>query len=156
YSRKDEDFARKLAQSLSDLGGEVWLDVEDIPAGMNWSSAIQQGLQLCDVMLVILTPGSAASRNVEEEWQYYRDKGKPIIPGLLQPAEVHYQLSRIQYIDFHGQDYDTALRQLHTQLRHNGVVLKPISATEKTVPIPAQQPLPVRGTSQRRYWVIGA
>ncbi len=155
YSREDEDFARKLAKSLSDLGGDIWIDVEDIPAGLNWSSAIQQGLQFCDVMIVILTPGSAASRNVEEEWQYYRDKGKPVIPILLRPAEVHYQLSRIQYIDFHTQDYDTALRQLHTQLRHIGVVLKPISASEKSVPIPAQKPLPVRGARQRWYWMIG-
>jgi hypothetical protein len=156
YSRIDGDFARKLARSLSGLGGDIWIDVEDIPAGMNWSSAIQQGLQLCDVMIVILSPDSAASRNVEEEWQYYRDKGKPIIPVLLQPAEVHYQLSRIQYIDFHAQDYETALQQLHTQLRHKGAVLNPISVSEKSVPIPEQKPLTVRAARQRRYWVIGA
>lgn len=46
YSRKDEAFARWLAASLSQLGADVWIDIEDIPAGMKWSSAIQQGLDL--------------------------------------------------------------------------------------------------------------
>jgi hypothetical protein len=32
YSRHDEDFARRLATSLSDMGADVWIDVEDIPA----------------------------------------------------------------------------------------------------------------------------
>lgn len=156
YSRKDEVFAHKLAKSLSDLGADIWIDVEDIPAGMNWSNAIQQGLRLCEIMIVIITPASMASRNVEEEWQYYHDKNKPLVPILLKPTEVHYQLSRIHYIDFHKQDYDLALRQLHSQLRQKGVALNPISASEKSVPIPAQRPLPVRGTGQRRLWVISS
>jgi hypothetical protein len=42
YSRVDEAFARQLAKTLSEYGADVWIDVEDIPAGMKWSSAIQQ------------------------------------------------------------------------------------------------------------------
>ena len=28
YSRADEAFARQLARSLSDLGADIWIDVE--------------------------------------------------------------------------------------------------------------------------------
>jgi formylglycine-generating enzyme required for sulfatase activity len=149
YSRVDEPFARQIARSLSNLGADIWLDVEDIPAGMNWSTAIHQGLNLCEVMIVIITPDSSASQNVEEEWQYYRDNSKPIVPILLKPTAVHYQLSRMQYVDFYKQDYDTAFGQLHSELRRKGVQIDPISVSDTSVQIPDQAPLPIIDEPQR-------
>jgi hypothetical protein len=116
YSRKDEVFARKLAASLSDGGAQVWIDVQDIPAGMKWSRAIQEGLDVCDVMLVIISPTSMNSTNVEDEWQHYLDKRKPIIPVRWLPAEVHFQLNRIQFVDFYQQDFDEAFKNLWLEL----------------------------------------
>lgn len=124
YSRKDEIFARQLATSLTASGADVWIDLEDIPAGMKWSSAIQEGLDQGDLMVVIISPDSMVSRNVEDEWQYYLDNGKPVIPVLLQPAKIHFQLARIQYIDFHKQPYGRALTQLYTEFRRKGVPLE--------------------------------
>ena len=40
------------------------------------------------------------------------DKGKPVVPVLLAPTDTHFQLGRIQHIDFHGQPFETALPQL--------------------------------------------
>lgn len=116
YARIDETFARQLAERLSQTGAQVWLDVEDIPAGMNWSSAIQVGLDEADLMIVIITPESMASQNVEHEWQYFADEKKPIIPVLLRQAKVQYQLRRTQYIDFSRQDFDKGFRRLLDQL----------------------------------------
>lgn len=123
YSRKDVDFARKLAASLSELGAEVWIDVEDIPTGMNWSTAIQQGLDQCEALLLVMSPESMASRNVENEWQYFLDQGKPVIPIRWRPAKPHFQLNRLQYQDFHNRDYDQAFRSLHFALIYQGVKL---------------------------------
>ncbi len=147
YARKHESFARRLAASLSDVGADIWLDVEDIPAGMNWSSAIQQGLDAAELMLVIITPESMTSHNVEDEWQYYLDHHKPVLPILLVPAKVHFQLNRLQYVDFHNQDYDIAFRQLHSELRRKGVRLNPLSSNDESVPLPAQPTLPERDTA---------
>jgi hypothetical protein len=116
YSRSDEVFARKLATSLSDAGADVWIDVQDIPAGMKWSHAVQEGLDVCDVMLVIISPTSMVSNNVEDEWQHYLDKRKPIIPVRWQPADVHFQLNRIQFVDFYQQDYGEAFKHLWAEL----------------------------------------
>ncbi|MBI5666829.1 MAG: SUMF1/EgtB/PvdO family nonheme iron enzyme [Chloroflexi bacterium] len=138
YSRTDEPFARRLATSLSNMGADIWIDVEDIPAGMKWSSAIQQGLDSGDLLIVIISPESMSSRNVEDEWQYYLDNGKPVIPVLLKPAKIHFQLNRIQYIDFHRQPYDTALYQLYAELRRKGVYVNPNMAD----PAAAYQPSP--------------
>ncbi len=129
YSRRDEAFGRQLAGSLSNMGADVWIDIEDIPVGMKWSSAIQQGLDAGQLLIVVISPDSMASRNVEDEWQYYLDQGKPVIPVLLRPAKIHFQLNRLQYIDFHGQDYGQAIGQLYAELRSNGLQLEPPAET---------------------------
>ncbi len=123
YSRKDEAFAHRLAQSLSDLGADIWIDVKAISAGTKWSRAIQQGLDTCDALIVVVSPDSMASTNVEDEWQYYLEQKKPVIPVLIRPAKMHFQLNRIQYVDFHRQPYDGGLRQLHVELRRHGLKL---------------------------------
>ena len=130
YSRKDEIFARRLATSLEQMETDVWLDVDDIPAGLKWSTAIQQGLDTADVMLVVISPDSMASPNVEDEWQYFIDHRKPIIPILLRQAKIHFQLNRIQWVDFLNQPYERALAELHEELSKKGVrVRKPADVT---------------------------
>jgi formylglycine-generating enzyme required for sulfatase activity len=156
YSRTEEDFARQLATSLSDMGADIWIDVEDIPAGMKWSSAIQQGLDGGDLLIVIISPDSMGSRNVEDEWQYYLDNGKPVIPVLLHPTKIHFQLSRIQYIDFHSQPYPLALRYLYVELKRKGIKLNP-NITEPTkayLPTPHQYPA-VAQKKSNRLWIFG-
>jgi hypothetical protein len=155
YSRADEAFARQLARSLSDLGADIWIDVEAIPAGVKWSRAIQQGLDICDALCVIISPDSMASTNVEDEWQYYLEQQKPVVPIFHRPAKVHFQLSRIQYVNFHSQPYELALRQLHSELGRRGVRLHPISGRDSSVPLPSQHPLPVKERKGRGGWIIG-
>src|SRR5260221_9236059 len=117
YSRQDQLFARRLATDLVGLGAELWLDVDDIPAGMNWSSAIQQGLDNCEAMIVVISPYSMSSKNVEDEWQYYLDHNKVIVPVYLQTSRMHFQLSRLQYIDFITSPYDVTLKAFNPALR---------------------------------------
>lgn len=147
YSRRDIGFASRLATDLSRLGADIWIDVDDIPAGMNWSTAIQHGLDTCDVMFVILSPASMASINVENEWQYFLDHGHPVIPILWHKTRVHFQLHRKQYIDFEGQDYRYALAQLLAELRRRGFRLTPPAYYSSDVQIPVQKPLPIRRRS---------
>jgi WD40 repeat protein len=117
YSRKDEEFARQLATDLDRFGASIWLDVDDIPPGVNWSSAVQQGLDTCDTLLLIISPDSMDSGNVTDEWQYFRDEHKPIIPIIYRiTPTIHFQLRRIQYVDFMMQDYEIALGQLRERM----------------------------------------
>ncbi len=142
YSRTDEAFARRLAESFSALGVDVWIDVEDIPAGMKWSSAIQQGLNQAELMLVIISPASMASTNVEDEWQYFLDKKKPVIPVRWLPADVHFQLNRLQYIDFYQQPYDVAFARLLAELKRKGFDLSPSPPPEQPAGLPLQEVVP--------------
>ena len=45
------------------------------------------------------------------------DEGKPVVPVLLTPTNVHFQLRRIQHTDFHGQPFEAALAQLADGVR---------------------------------------
>ena len=127
YARIDVDFARRLHGVLTTLGATAWLDVKDIPVGANWSSAIQHGLDSCELMLLLLTPEAMSSENVSNEWQYFIDEKKPIIPILLRDSKLHFQLRRMQYVDFRMRSFDVALVDLHGALGRNGVHLKPLA-----------------------------
>ncbi len=128
YSRQDIVFAQQLARKLDRLGAQLWFDLKDIPAGENWSTSIQQGLETCEVMIVIVSPDSMASPNVEDEWQYFQDHGGHVIPVLARPTEnIHYQLHRRQYIDFTKKSYEAAFDQLRSELADWGITLNPRS-----------------------------
>ncbi len=136
YSRKDEAFARQLTTSLCLLGAEVWIDLEDIPLGVKWSTAIQEGLNASEVMIVILSPDSMASSNVEDEWQYFLDQKKPVVPVLYKPCNIHFQLNRMQRIHFTDRDYETAFTELHRELVERG-----FSFAKTPDQIPADHPI---------------
>ncbi len=138
YSRGDVDFARLLASALSDAGADVWIDVEDIPAGMKWSRAIQEGLDTAEAMLVVVSPQAMESHNVEDEWQYFMDQGKPVIPIWWKPAKMPFQLHRLQYVDFQGQSFDQGFTLLLRELNRRGVPLVTSAPqAEPSVPVDA-------------------
>jgi CRP-like cAMP-binding protein len=112
YARADETFVRKLAHDLKKHQLSVWLDVFDIDAGKSWARQIGKALDTCQAMILVLSPSSIASENVEDEWNYYLDKKKPIIPLFYQPCDVPYRLYRLQYISFHETAYKSALARL--------------------------------------------
>ena len=153
YSRRDEPFVRRLATSLAHSGANLWLDVESIPAGSNWSSSIQEGLDITELMLLVISQESMASENVANEWQYFIDQKKPIIPLLLKPTKIHFQINRLEYVDFHSQSYDAALQKLYAELGRKGITLNaantpPVTAAKPTAaPKPASAPTAAKPSS---------
>lgn len=135
YSRKDEYFARCLAADLEACGAEIWIDVDDIPVGSKWSSAVQEGLRKSEIMLLILSPESMASPHVEDEWNYFHDKKKQIVPLLWRDCEPHFQLWRMSRVEFRREhvEYAAALRALIDVLRTHGMHLTPPPAMFKAI-----------------------
>ncbi len=100
YSRADQDFAHQLVEDLTEYEVSVWMDVRSIPHGANWDMEVQKGLDASDILLVLLSPSSAASQNVADEWSYFIEKNKPILPLMIEPCEVPFRISRRQRVDF--------------------------------------------------------
>jgi CRP-like cAMP-binding protein len=107
YARADVEFAKQLTAGLRRLGVMVWLDVYSITAGKSWARQVGEALDRCELMLLILSPRSMASDNSDDEWNYFLDKKKPVIPALYEQADVRYRLNKLQYIDFTTQPFDS-------------------------------------------------
>ena len=112
YARADATFATRLANSLLKHNIEVWLDVYRIEPAKSWARQIGEALDGCQCMIVILSPTSVSSENVEDEWNYYLDHKKPTLAALYQPCKIPYRLSKLQYIDFTDAGYDQALARI--------------------------------------------
>ena len=100
YSRKDEDFVLKLATNLKRQGVPIWLDQWDIPAGANWNRTIEKALNECTRLLLVLSPSSVESDEVQCEWLSALDEKKIVVPILYKPCRMPFRLKPIQYIDF--------------------------------------------------------
>lgn len=142
YSHKDVAFVERLTETLSTAGVDFWIDVEKIYAGRRWYREVEQALDRCDVMLLIVTPNSMRSEHVENEWQYYLDVRKPVVPVILQAARMPFQLRRIQYVDFENTDFDEAFRFLLQTLSELRAELKtpPTYHVEKRFKLEVDEP----------------
>lgn len=117
YAKKD---TRALALLLRDRlralpGVTAWMD-ESLEAGASWAAQIQEEIDRCDYMVVLLSPdvnrpASAGRSFVLNEIDYAQSLRKPIIPVLAQPTRVPVQIAGIQYVDLTA-DQDAGIERL--------------------------------------------
>lgn len=100
YASKDAIFADLAKMKLKNSAVEVWLDQSALEAGEEWRDAIDEGITVSDVLLVILTPKACQSSYVTYEWAFALGKGIKVIPLLLEDCEIHPRLAVLQYLDF--------------------------------------------------------
>lgn len=115
YSRKDSDFALKLAKDLRSVGANIWIDQLDVKLGQNWDDVTEKALISCDIMLLVLSPKSVDSKNVRDEIAYALDEGKHIFPVLYEPCKVPLRVRRLQRSDF-TDSYENGLNELYNNL----------------------------------------
>ena len=105
YSRKDgSNYANHLYSYLKDFGHDVFTDVENIQAGNVWTKIIEENIPTCDIFVIIVTPSSLMSPEVEKEVNLAKEKNKQIIPcvfkKILTIEEIGWGLNTIQGIEF--------------------------------------------------------
>ena len=93
----------------------MWLDQLDIAPGQRWAKAVQESLNDCLRMLVILSPASANSTNVDDEISFALEEEKTVIPVLYRDCKIPFRLRPFQYVDFRG-DYARGLKELVSTL----------------------------------------
>ena len=116
YAREDQEFVFRLAEDLREHDIDLWVDQREIGLGSVWTEAIEQALEACVTMLLILSPSAVDSRHVADEWHYFLDEEKSIVPLLYEPARIPYPLRRIQRVSFVIKPYEKALEKLVEQL----------------------------------------
>ena len=116
YHNEARAVAEALSRDCSELGEEPWYD-RALSGGQAWWDQILERIRTCDVFVFILSPGGLGSVPCQREWGYAAALGKSVLPVL--PA--HYAdkvplirlppaLSAIQYVEWHADDRESALR----------------------------------------------
>jgi TIR domain len=141
YSKKNRDYARKLADYLLKIGFDVWID-DRINFGAHWMRSIYEAIDKCAAFIVIMTPESAESDWVEKEYAYAELRGKPIFPLLLS-GEVFPNFATIQYYQVNSKRLPPAafIKQLTESVIHSDKQGQNVAAKQqKEAELKAEQP----------------
>ena len=120
YSRKDIDFARKLAGDLEKAHYDVWWDITDLRGGDDWVRTIPAAIADSKYMIVVLTPNSIESEWVRKEYTQALSLRKKIIPIMLIPTAVPFALNTINFVNFAVGEYEDNFKNLLSPLGFTG------------------------------------
>ncbi|HEX3053470.1 MAG TPA: toll/interleukin-1 receptor domain-containing protein, partial [Aggregatilineaceae bacterium] len=81
YSKKNKDYARRLADYLLEHGFDVWID-DRIDYGDNWLDTMYTAVLDCAAFVVVMTPEAKASRWVQGVVARADKWDKPMFPVL--------------------------------------------------------------------------
>ena len=99
YSSKDRPFALGLVKELQNLGANVWIDQLGIGLGENWDNAIEEALEKSETFMLILSPTSVESPNVQDEVSIAINTNKKMVPILIEECKLPMRWQRRQYAD---------------------------------------------------------
>lgn len=118
HSSADRTFADALGKVFERHGVPYWYSRRNILGAQQWHDEIGSALERCDWFVVVLSPAAVASVWVKRELlvalEEQRYNGR-IVPVLYQPCEyrkLSWVLSSSQLVDFSGQSFDAASRDL--------------------------------------------
>lgn len=115
YSRHCIGFVDDLAHQLERRGFKTWLDYRSLIPGRPWLDQIHKGLDESELLLLVVSPESIASKSVEIEWRYYLERGKRIILLIFQAVDLPPELEPLEWVDFRG-GYRSALKRLFQRI----------------------------------------
>lgn len=102
YSRKNYDYAHKLADHLLANGFDVWIDDRRLDFGSRWVREIFKAVDECAAFVLIMSPESYESQAVEQEYLQASARNKQIFPLYLD-GEVFPFFRGVQYNDVRGE-----------------------------------------------------
>ena len=121
YSQHDREQARLIVEALRASGLDVWWD-QDLRAGLNFRSEIEEKLQSAARVIVLWTRNSRQSKWVRVEAEDAESRGA-LLPLVLVGSALPFGYSAIQALDFKGWDGNLSApswQALLLQLRISG------------------------------------
>lgn len=122
HAKEDETITEELYEKLQQNGYTPWMDIKDIPAGVNWEFEIQKNFSTANIIILILSAISIEKngyirREINEaleKLKYHKPDDIIVIPLLVDDSKVpNYIASKIQFIDFKRADsWDKLFRSL--------------------------------------------
>lgn len=111
HSHQDKEFARFLNERLQRAGFATWLDVERIPEGSTWAREIENGVENCGALVVVMSKNARESEWVERETLMAMNLRKPIFIARVDDVRLPIYVINRQFSDFRTRP-DTAAKRL--------------------------------------------
>ena len=108
FSTKDVAFAKRFSSDLINYGANIWISFEEIKDDY-WDLQVEDALNFCNTVIVILSPNSVRSHNVRDELSKAVARKKRILPIVIQQCEIPIFISRLHYYNFEGNYEDCLL-----------------------------------------------
>ena len=125
YSSADRARVFGITGVLEAQGIPLWLDRRSISGGRRWTTEIVRGVEDAAVLVVMCSPASVASRNVQQEVQLAWESERRILPVIVEqvelPAELRYALAGQQWVEVRERPEEEWLPELLGALRNLGV-----------------------------------
>ncbi|MEQ8672054.1 MAG: TIR domain-containing protein [Aggregatilineales bacterium] len=87
YSRRDQQFVRKLVDRLQNHGHELWVDWEGIPLTADWMKEIETGIENANDFIFVISPDSVQSEICHQEIEHAIKYNKRLVPILFRELE---------------------------------------------------------------------
>ncbi|MFC2138125.1 SiaC family regulatory phosphoprotein, partial [Bacteroidota bacterium] len=120
HSKKDRELALKIAEDLQKNSIEIWIDEWEIFVGDTIIKKLQEGINQCKFMVILVTKNSNSSNWVEKEWQTILQEEiinnqVKLLPVKGDNCEIPVFLRGKKYADFTF-DYKFGIETLLTTL----------------------------------------
>ena len=140
YARADSTtFVDRLEGDLKAQQFDPWVDRHGLEGGQEWMEIIQQAIDDCHALVVVLSPAAVQSKFVRIEYRYADEIGKLVIPlRYLSTPTTPMDLRILQWVDFQA-SYEEGLRQLVQAL---GRLKLPAAQPAPSKPPPQPTPAP--------------
>ena len=113
YHSGDSEWVATLKRALDAKGIRVWLDTERLRPGDAFPGALARAVGAVRCVVIVLSPGSAASEWVGEEYSLALTHRRHVIPVLIEDAEPPGFLAGRSWVDFRDPaQFDASLDQL--------------------------------------------
>jgi WD40 repeat protein len=89
YSRRDEQFVKRLDTSFKSRDMQIWVDYEDIAPSVDWWEEIKAGIEGSGSFIFVISPDSIASEVCRQEINAALENGKRFIPLLHRDINMH-------------------------------------------------------------------
>jgi TIR domain len=99
YSRQDEKTVSTVIEFMRITGAPVFRDRDGIRPGQKWRAVLDQSIADADAIVVFWSEAAKESEEVRNEWRLGIERGKDIIPVLLDQTPLDPSLSEYQFID---------------------------------------------------------
>lgn len=136
YSRKDIDFAKKLAGDLEKSNYDVWWDITDLRGGDDWVRSLPAAIESSQFFIIVLTPNSIKSEWVQKEYTQALTLRKKIIPIMFESCDVPFALNTINFVNFINGQYADNFKNLLSALGYTGEppVVSPFERAKAILP----------------------